>query len=66
MSVMRAQKEEHDRDTEEEFLGRRILRAIIDLLPHVQVIISTTVEVKRHTPDPMEHKIGSEHVANVG
>lgn len=66
MSVVGAQKKEYDRNAKQKLLGRRILCPIVDLLPHVQVVVSTTVEIKRHTTNPMEHDVGSEHVTNVG
>ena len=66
MRVMGAQKEQDNGDTEQEFLGWCILGTVVDLLPHVQVVIRAAVEVERYTSDPMEHNVRAEHVADVG
>lgn len=39
---------------------------IVNLLPHVEVIIGAGVELERDAPHPMEHKEGTEHVADIG
>lgn len=66
MGIMRTQEEEHNRNTEQEFLGRCVLCAVVDLLPHIQVVVSTAVEVEWHAADVMEHDIRAEHVGYVG
>lgn len=66
MGIVSAKQEEHDGYAEEELLGRCVLGAIIDLLPHVEVVESATVEVEGYSPDVMEHDVGAEHVRNVG
>lgn len=66
MGVMCTEEEEHNGDTEQELLRRGILIPIVDLLPHVEVIVSTGVEFKRDAPHPVEHDKRAEHVADVG
>ena len=65
MGVVRAQQEQDDWHAEQEFLCRRVLIAIINLFPHVQIVVSPCVEFKRHSSNPVEHQIGSEHVGYV-
>src|SRR4051794_32573595 len=48
MSVVGAQKEEGNGHAEQEFLGRRVLRPVVNLLPHIQVIIRSAIELKGH------------------
>ena len=66
MRVMRAGEEEAYGDTQEEFLGWSELIAVIHLLPHVQVVESSSVEFKWDPSDPMKHQVRSEHVGDVG
>lgn len=66
MGVMCTEEEEDDGDAEQELLRRCILIPIVDLLPHVQIIISTGVEFKRDAPHPVEHEERAKHVADVG
>jgi hypothetical protein len=65
MGVMRAHKEQTYRHSQEKLLRRCVLRAIIDLLPHVQIVECSGIELERHTPHPVEHQITAEHVADV-
>ena len=66
MGVMCAEKEKADWHTEQELLRGCVLVSIVNLFPHVQVVISASVEFKGDAPHPVEHKEGSEHVADVG
>lgn len=63
---MGAEEEEADRDAEQEFLGGGILVAVVDLLPHVEVVVGTSVEFEGDAPHPVEHEEGTEHVADIG
>lgn len=63
---MGAQQEEHNGHTKQELLGRGILVAVVDLLPHVEIIIRPGVELERYAPHVVEHEEGAEHVADVG
>jgi len=66
MCVMCAQEEEHDGDTQQELLGGCVLSPIIDLLPHVEVVVGPSVELERHAADVVEHDVRAKHVRNVG
>lgn len=57
MGVVRAQKEQHDGDAEKKLLGRCVLSAIVDLLPHVQIIKGSAVEFEWNSTHVMEHEI---------
>lgn len=65
MSVMCAEQEEYNGNREEEFLRWRVLVPIIDLFPHIQVVVGTRIEVERNTSYVMKHKVRPEHVADV-
>lgn len=62
---MRRHQEESDGDRQQEFLRRRILVAVVELLPQIQVVVRARVEVERHAPDPVEHDVAAEHVRDV-
>lgn len=66
MCVVGADKEKGDWDTKKELLGWCVLRPVINLLPHVEVVESATVEIERNTADMVEHDVGTEHVGHVG
>ena len=57
MCVMGANQEEDDWDGHEIFLGWCILVAIIDLLPHVEIVKGTGIKVERNASYPVEHDI---------
>lgn len=40
--------------------------SVVDLLPHVQVVVRAGVEFERNPPHPVEHDEGDEHVRDVG
>lgn len=63
---MSAEEEEHDRHAEQELLSGCVLVAIVDLLPHVEIVVGTGVELERDAPHPVEHEERSEHVADIG
>lgn len=54
---MSAQEKEDDGDGEEEFFGWGILITVVDLLPHVQIIVGAGVELERYPSHPVEHEI---------
>lgn len=66
MRVVGAEEEQDNGHAEEEFLRRSILVAIVDLLPHVQVVVCTRIEFEWDTPHPVEHQEGTKHVGDVG
>ena len=65
MRIMRAEQEQQDGHYEQELLRRRVLVPIVDLLPHVQVVVGAGVELKGHALYPVEHQVGAEHVGDV-
>ena len=66
MRVVRADQEQTYRHREQELLGRCVLVSVVDLLPHVQVIVGASVELERYTPHVVEHEVAAEHVGDVG
>lgn len=60
--VMRAQEKQDDGHTEKEFLGGRVLCAVVDLLPHVEVIVGAAVELERCAAHVVEHYVRTDHV----
>ena len=65
MRIMRAHKEQHNRHTEQVLLRRRELLLIVNLLPHVEVVVGAAVEVEGDAADPVEHEVGAGHVGEV-
>jgi hypothetical protein len=65
MGIVCAEEEQANRNAEEELFARGVLISVVNLLPHIQIVISTRVEFKRHPPYVMEHEIGAEHVGNI-
>lgn len=66
MCVMSADEEQGNGDAQKEFFGRRVLGAIVDLLPHIEVVKGAAVEVERNATDVVEHDVGAKHVGHVG
>lgn len=66
MGIVCAEKKKDDRDTEEKLLRRCVLIAIVDLLPHIQVVIGARIEFERNPLNVVEHEVRSEHVGYVG
>ena len=62
MRVVGADKEKNNGNTEQELFGGGILVAAVNLLPHVEVVVGTGVELKRHASHPVEHEKGAGHV----
>lgn len=62
---MRANQEQHYRYREQELLGRGVLVPIVNLLPHVEVVVGARVEVEWYTAYVVEHEVGSGHVREV-
>lgn len=66
MRIMGAEEEEDDGNAEKELLGGGVLSAIVDLLPHVQVVERAAIKLERDSSNVVEHDVRSEHVRNVG
>ncbi len=65
MREMGTEQEHQDRDHEQELFRRCVLIPVINLLPHVQVVVSSGIELKRDTPDPVKHQERGAHVGDV-
>jgi hypothetical protein len=63
--VVRADQKEHNGHGQQELLRGRVLVAIVDLLPHVEVVKGAGVEVEWHTAHVVEHEVGAGHVREV-
>jgi len=57
MGIVRAQQEQANRDCQKELFCGGVLVAVIDLFPHVEVVVGTGVEFKGNTADPVEHQV---------
>lgn len=66
MCVMCAEQKEDNRNAEEELLGWSVLIAVVDLLPHVEVVVSPSIKLEGHATDPVEHEERAEHVRDIG
>ena len=66
VGIMGAEEEEADGHAEQELLRRRVLVTVIDLLPHIEIIVSTGIEFEWDAPHPVEHEERAKHVADIG
>ena len=66
MCVMCAEEKQKDGNAKEKLLRWRILVPIVDLLPHIKIVVGTGIELKGDAPHPVKHKEGAEHVSDVG
>lgn len=66
MRIMRADQEQTYRHRQQELLGRCILVLVVDLLPHVEVVVGAGVEFEGNAAHVVEHQVGGEHVCDVG
>ena len=65
VGVMCADEEQRNGDEEQEFLRGGVLVAVVDLLPHVEVVVCARIEVKGHAAHVVEHEIGPGRVREV-
>lgn len=65
MSVMRTQEEEDDRNAHEKLLGGCVLISVVDLLPHIEIVICPRVELEWYSTNPVEHEERPKHVGDV-
>lgn len=63
---MGADEEQSDRHGNEELTRRRVEHAVVDLLPHREVVVGPAIEVERSTFDEVEHHVRAHHVRGVG
>ena len=66
MRIMRADEEQYDWNTQEEFLRRRVLISIVNLLPEVEIVVGPGIEFEGYTSNPMKHNVGSGHICDIG
>ena len=64
--VVSAHEEQPNGHCEQPLLRRCVLVTVVDLLPHVEVVVRAGVEVKGNAAHPVEHYIRSDHVSDVG
>ena len=62
---MRAQQKQRNGHEQQKFLSRRILVAVVDLLPHVEVVVGAGVEIEGHALHVVEHYVRTAHVEDV-
>ena len=55
MRVVSTEKEKHNWYAQEEFFSRRVLVTIVDLLPHVQIVVCPSIELEWYASDPVKH-----------
>lgn len=48
---------QHNWHAEEKLLRWRVLVTVVNLLPHVEVVVSPRIELERNSLDIMEHEI---------
>lgn len=65
MSVVRAQQKQHDGNAEKKLLGRCVLSAIVDLLPHVEIVKGSAIKFKWDTTHVVKHEVRAKHVRHV-
>lgn len=66
MSVVSADEEEDDRHAKQELFRRGILISVVDLLPHVEIVISAGIELEGNSAHPVEHDECDKHIGDVG
>ena len=59
---MGADQEQTDGDEEQKLLGGGVLVAVVDLLPHVEIVVGARVEVEGHAADIVKHEIRPRNV----
>lgn len=62
---MRADQKQDNRHRHQVLLCRCVLVSVVDLLPHVEVVICPSIEVKWDAAYPMEHEVRGGHICEV-
>lgn len=65
MGIVRTEKKQNYGNTEEELFSWCILGSVVNLFPHVEIVVSTGIELKGNTSDIVEHEVGAHHICNV-
>lgn len=66
MRIVRAEQKQDDRHAQQELFGRRILIAIVNLLPHVEIVVGAGIELEGNPLHVVEHEVGAKHICDVG
>lgn len=66
MGVVGANQKKDDGNAEQELFRRGILVAVVNLLPEIEVVVGTSVELKGDPLHPVEHDVRTGHVGDVG
>lgn len=66
MRIVRTEQEQDDGYGQEELLRGCILISIVDLFPHIEVVISSSVEFEGYASNVVEHEVRASHVGDVG
>lgn len=64
--VVCAKQKQNDGYSQQKLLGRGVLISIVDLLPHIEIVISSSVEFEGDASDVVKHEVGAGHVGDVG
>ncbi len=62
IGVVCAEQKQNDRHAKQKLLRRGVLVSVVDLLPHIQVVVGSRVELERNAANPMEHQVGAKHI----
>lgn len=65
MCVVGAKEKKYYRNTQKEFLRWCVLISIVDLFPHVQIIVGPSIEFERHASNIVKHKVRAKHVGDI-
>ena len=66
MGVVRAEQKQGYRHEQQKLLGGRVLVAVVDLLPHVEVVVGARIKIKGDALHVVEHQVRAGHVGDVG
>jgi len=64
--VVRTQEEKDYGYCQKEFLRRRVLVPVVDLFPHVEVVVGSGIELERYASYIVEHQVRTGHICDIG
>ena len=65
MREVGAEQKHQDGHDQQKLLRGRVLVPVVDLLPHVEVVVGARVELEGHAAHPVEHEEGGADVGDV-
>ena len=65
MRVVRARQKQRNWNKCQELLAGGVLVSVVDLLPHVEIVIGPRIELERHAAHVVEHDIRPQSVEEV-